>query len=87
MAAIRHILHKDRPKALRALCAQNMPKQLSISESKSRSLPTRGARFLLLSVVLWKRLVVVFFSKPPWTVADRQAALSKLSHKKTPSAD
>jgi|AntAceMinimDraft_5_1070358.scaffolds.fasta_scaffold330803_1 hypothetical protein len=86
MATIRHILHKGRPKALRALCAQRA--KAAFSQRKQIEFASNARRqIFLLSVVLWKRLVVVFFSQPPWTVADRQAALSELPHKKTPSAD
>jgi hypothetical protein len=86
MATIRHILYKGRPKALRALCAQHA--KAASSQRKQIELAFNARRqILLLSVVLWKRLVVVFFSQPSWTVADRQAASSKLSHKQTPSAD
>jgi hypothetical protein len=83
MATTMHILYKGRPEALRALCAKHA--KATFSQRKQIELASNARRqILLLSVVLWKRLVVVFFSQPPWTVAGRQAALSKLSHKKTP---
>jgi len=72
MATIAHMLYKDRPKALRALCAQHS--KADFSQRKQIGLASNARRQnMLLSVVLWKRLVVAFSSQPPWTVADRQA--------------
>ena len=70
MATLRHGLYKGRLKSLRALCAQHA--KAAFSQRKQIELASNARRQIsLLSVVLWKRLAVDFFSQSPWTVADR----------------